>query len=56
MFLSQIWGTIIGKPPNRHCRRLELDVSIATAGCIVNYGAYRGELALSSGADGLLIT
>ena len=27
-----------------------------TAGCIVNYGAYRVELALRSGGDGFLVT
>jgi hypothetical protein len=56
MFMSQIWGTIIGKSPNRHCQCLGFDVIHRHSGCIVNYGAHRGELALSSGADGLLIT
>jgi hypothetical protein len=56
MFLSQIWGTIIGKSEIDSVDAWGLTLSIATAGCIVNYGAYRGELALSSGVDDLLIT
>ena len=35
---------------------LTLTLSITTVGCIVNYGAYRVELALSFGADRLLLT
>jgi hypothetical protein len=56
MFISQIWGTIIGKSHIDNVDVWGLTLSIATAGCIVNYGVYHEELTLSFGADGLFIT
>ena len=63
MFLSQIWGTIIGKSQNQCCRCMEiLTLSIITGRMhcelLVWYihGEYRGRLTLCSGANGLFIT
>ena len=56
MFLSQIWGTIIGKSLNRHCRCLGFDVIYYHRRVHCELWCVSWALALCSGADDLLMT
>jgi hypothetical protein len=53
-FLVKFGGQLLVSPQIDTVDVWSLTLSIATAGCIVDYGGYRGELTLSSGVDGLL--